>query len=454
MHNGQRRIVALFLSLLLVSTSLVFAAGKGEAGGRGDEVVFWHYSSGLQGEAMNSLVDKFNATIGRQAGIVVRPIYQGKATDVSTKLRASLQVNRPGDLPDIVQLDSTGIVDIRKSPFLVTINEMVKRDPTYRLDEFLEGPLLSVTYAGKLLGMPFNASTILLYYNKDAFKEASLERPPQDLAELATYSRKLLKKSSDGKSIERYGFAGVPTTYELVSWIGQQNGLSYLADQANGHDGDVTRVVFDQDGTLATFLDAWREVYASGGLANITSDVTQQFIAGKSAMMVASTSSLATVIEAIAGRFELAVAFLPRVNDQATGGVNVGGGAIFLLDSGRDPQKTKAWEFLKFLMNSESQFYWHQKTGYFPANKKTYEMDEFKAHIAQNPLFQVPIDQLFASDPRVQSVWWPNSYQVYYEFQNAIMEMLEKGESTQATVEKLATTLNKYIDDYRKMSQP
>ncbi|MFA7370984.1 MAG: ABC transporter substrate-binding protein, partial [Sphaerochaetaceae bacterium] len=94
MHNGQRRIVALFLSLLLVSTSLVFAAGKGEAGGRGDEVVFWHYSSGLQGEAMNSLVDKFNATIGRQAGIVVRPIYQGKATDVSTKLRASLQVNR------------------------------------------------------------------------------------------------------------------------------------------------------------------------------------------------------------------------------------------------------------------------------------------------------------------------------------------------------------------------
>ncbi|NLA93542.1 MAG: extracellular solute-binding protein, partial [Spirochaetales bacterium] len=234
----------------------------------------------------------------------------------------------------------------------------------------------------------------------------------------------------------------------------QQNGLSYLTDQANGHDGDVTRVVFDREGTLATFLDEWRKVYASGAVANLTSDVTQQFVAGRTAMMVASTSSLSTLLEAIGGRFELGVGFLPRVKAAATGGVNVGGGAIFLLDNGSDPEKRESWEFLKFLMGKEAQLYWHEKTGYFPTNHLTYAMDEFKAHIAQNPLFEVAIEQLLASNPKVQSVWWPNSYQAYYEIQNGIREMLEQNLSTEETVEKLAATLNRFIDDYYKMNQP
>ncbi len=456
MGTKHQKFIFLLLVFLFAATLSLFALGRGEDKDRDNEVIFWHYSSGLQGEAMNYLVDQFNGTIGKEKGIVVRPIYQGKASDVSTKLRATLQANRQGELPDVVQLDSTGIVDVRNSPLLVTIDQMAARDPSFSLDHFLNGPLLSVTYKGTLLGMPFNASTILLYYNKDAFREASLDpkRGPQDLDELAQYSAKLLKLRGDGKGVERYGFAGVPTTYELVSWIGQQNGLSYLTDQANGHDGDVTRVVFDRDGTLATFLDGWRKVYASGGVANLTSDVTQQFVAGRTAMMAASTSSLSTVLEAIGGRFELGVGFLPRVNDAATGGVNVGGGAIFLLDNGKDSEKRESWEFLKFLMGKEAQLYWHEKTGYFPTNHLTYEMEEFKDHIAQNPLFEVAINQLLGSNPEVQSVWWPNSYQAYYEIQNGIREMLEQNLSTEETVEKLAATLNRFIDDYYKMNQP
>ena len=457
MGTKHQKFIFLLLVFLFAATLSLFALGRGEDKDRDNEVIFWHYSSGLQGEAMNYLVDQFNGTIGKEKGIVVRPIYQGKASDVSP---IQVEGDTPSQLakesPDVVQLDSTGIVDVRNSPLLVTIDQMAARDPSFSLDHFLNGPLLSVTYKGTLLGMPFNASTILLYYNKYAFREASLDpkRGPQDLDELAQYSAKLLKLRGDGKGVERYGFAGVPTTYELVSWIGQQNGLSYLTDQANGHDGDVTRVVFDRDGTLATFLDGWRKVYASGGVANLTSDVTQQFVAGRTAMMAASTSSLSTVLEAIGGRFELGVGFLPRVNDAATGGVNVGGVAIFLLDNGKDSEKRESWEFLKFLMGKEAQLYWHEKTGYFPTNHLTYEMEEFKDHIAQNPLFEVAINQLLGSNPEVQSVWWPNSYQAYYEIQNGIREMLEQNLSTEATVEKLAATLNRFIDDYHKMNQP
>ena len=457
----QKWKLLLFLMIILtIVQGSVFASGKGEskavlAEDRSTEVTFWHYSSGLLGQAMTHLINEFNTTIGVEQGIVVREIYQGKASDVATKLRASLQSKRAQDLPDLAQLDATGVMDVRDSSFMIPVETLIDRDPDFSIEELQLGTVLSMTYKKTMIGMPFNASTILLYYNKDAFKEVGLDpdKPPKTLEELALYNGKLVKKSADGNGVERYGFAGVPTSYELVSWIGQQHGVSYLTDQANGHEGDPTKVVFDSEGTLATFLNEWRKVYNSGGLGNLTSDVRQQFIAGKTAMFLASTSSLATVIEAVGDRFELGVGYLPQVNETATGGVNIGGGAIFVFENENDPQKKATWEFLKFLMNKESQLYWHQQTGYFPVNMETYEMPEFTEHLERNPLFKVPIDQLQASDPRIQSVWWPNSYQAYFEIQNSIMEMLERNIGTEEIVERLATTINKYIADYHKMNR-
>lgn len=458
--NRQVSHVARFLLTVLMvamTAAMLFAGGNGEripAGDGSAEVVFWHSNSGLLGEAMTELVDTFNSTVGAQKGIVVTEVYQGKAADVATKLRASLQADRPQDLPDLAQLDATGVMDVRDSVHMVPVQELADADPEFSLDALEPGAVLSMAYKGRLIGMPFNASTILLYYNKDAFREAGLdpERPPGTLAELADYAGRLVKRSADGKTIERYGFAGVPSTYELVSWIGQQNGVSFITDMANGHDGNPTRVVFDEEGTLATFLTAWRNVYESGGLGNLTSDVRREFVAGRTAMYAASTSSLSTVISSIGGRFELGVGYLPKVDETATGGVNIGGGAIFAFENGNDPGKAASWEFLKFLLSGESQFTWHRRTGYFPVSLDTYKLPEFEAHIAGNPLFKVAIDQLHDSDPRVQSVWWPNSYQAYYEIQNGIIEMLEKDIGVDETVAKLSSVLNGYMAEYNRMN--
>lgn len=420
------------------------------------EVVIWHSNSGLAGEAMTALVADFNATVGVARGIVVREIFQGKAADVATKLRSALQAERKVDLPDLAQLDATGVMDVRDSNLLVSASELIARDPSFDIGTLEPAAVWSMTYRDLLLGMPFNSSTILLYYNKDAFREAGLDPdfPPATLAELATFAGKLVKRSPDGKTVLRYGFAGVPTTYELVSWIGQQHGLSYMTDQENGHAGDPTKVVFDSDGTLANFLKAWRSVYQSGGLGNLTTNVRQEFVAGKVAMHVASTSGLSTLLAAIEGRFELGVGRFPKVDETATGGVNIGGGAIFAFDNGNDPGKTATWEFLKYLMGPQAQFTWHKATGYFPVNLATYALPEFQRHIEANPLFKVAIDQLHESNPRLQSVWWPNSYQAYYEIQNRILEMLEKGVGIDETVASLAGVLNRYMEDYNRMNRP
>ncbi|MCK9286481.1 MAG: ABC transporter substrate-binding protein [Sphaerochaetaceae bacterium] len=456
MQNKLRgNAMILLIMVLLLTLFPLFSKGQGETKKTTmQEVVFWHSNSGLQQEAMTLLVQTFNDTIGRENSVVVREIYQGKAADVATKLRASLQSGRNKDLPDIAQLDATGVMDVRDSVFLVPASDLADADASFDFSQLQPGAVLSTTYKNKVIGMPFNCSTIVLYYNKDAFIEVGLDpqHPPRTLAELADYTGKLAKYSADGKSIERYGFAGIPTTYELVSWIGQQHGLSYMTDMANGHEGNPTRVVFDENDTMATFLTEWRKVYESGGLGNLSANIRQEFSAGKVAMHVASTSGLSTLLASIDGRFELGVGFFPKVNDQATGGVNIGGGALFAFDNGNDPGKKATWLFLKFLMNSESQFAWHKATGYFPVNLETYELPQFKEHVVENPLFQVAIDQLNASNPEIQSVWWPNAYQAYYEIQNRILEMLEQSLGVEQTVSSLASVLNQYMANYNRMN--
>ena len=450
-----KKIILFFIILIVSTTFFIGAKGSSEKQSSVTTVEFWHPNSGLLADAMNEIVNEFNQTIGKEKNIVVNAIYQGKAADVATKLRASLQANRPKDLPDLAQVDATGVMDVRDSVYMVAVEDLINRDLNFSIDELQMGTRLSMNYKGKMIGMPFNASTILLYYNKDAFREAGLDpdKTPQSLDELAETAALLTKKSSDGKTIERYGFVGVPTTYELVSWIGQQNGLSYLTDKLNGHEGNPTHVLFDKEGTLARFLEKWKSVYDAGGLGNITSDPRQQFVAQKTAMFVASTSSLSTVIDSVDNKFEVGVGYLPKVDENSNGGVNIGGGAIFVFDNNNDLNKVATWEFLKYLTSAEVQFFWHKMTGYFPVNNKSYELKEFKEHLEQNKLFKVAIDQLNDSNPLVQSVWWPNAFQAYYEVQNAIVQMLEKGVTISETVTNLANTLNGFMDEYNRMNR-
>lgn len=449
-----RTTISILLISMIVGFSLT-AKGQAEKSSQSTHVDFWHSNSGLLGDAMNHLVREFNDTIGKENNIVVEAVYQGMAADVATKLRASLQSGRASTLPDLAQLDATGVMDVRDSSFMVSVEKLIDQDPSYSLAELQPGTVLSMTYKGEMIGMPFNASTILLYYNKDAFREAGLDpnKPPKTLDDLASYAQKLVKYSADGKKVEQYGYMGVPTSYELVSWIGQQNHLSYLTDFNNGHDGNPTHVLFDSEGTLANFLNKWRAVYNSGGLSNSTSDVRQQFIVQKTAMFSTSTSSLSTILDSVDGRFEVGVGYFPMVDEHATGGVNIGGGALFVFDNNNDPGKKATWEFLKYLMSPEVQLYWHQQTGYFPVANRTYELEEFTQHIEKNPLFKVAIDQLHDSNPEVQSVWWPNGYQVYYEIQNSIIEMLEKNKPTSEVVTYLSETINRFMDEYNRMNK-
>lgn len=442
----MKKITVLIISLLLVSLS-IHAAGSSE---KSDTIhlVWWHSNSGVLGEAADALVDEFNRTTGAGMGIEVEAVYQGSANDTLTRVKTVAQTGNADDLPDLVQLDATGVVDMSTYENIYYIDDLAAAngdDLSFMLDHALE----SMRYKGKVIGLPFNASTILFYYNRTLFDSLGFEAP-QTLDELIEMAPSLIERDAKG-NISRYTLANVPTTYELCAFIGMQNGLSYITDMKNGHEGTPTHTVFREEGTLKAFLEKWRELYQTGGLYNLTSGVSAEFAAGRTACMLASTSSLTSVLEAVGNRFELGVAPLPMVNENATGGVNLGGGALFTFH--KDSERESAvWTFMKFLTSAQAQLYWHIETGYLPVNRYTYEMDEYNAHCEENPLFRVASDQLLASNPEVVGLWIPNAYQVYYSFQSNIRSMLEENLSIDETVSRMADEIDGYLDDFNQQN--
>ncbi len=410
----MRRITSILL-IFLLSTAL-FAQG-GKETDQVTTITWWHSNSGILQEATDSLVNSFNETVGKENNIRVEAIYQGKANDVLVKLKAVSAETDRTEYPDIVQLDATGVIDVATSDFISYIDDLAAKNND-SVDFLQENIKLSMEYKDKLIGMPFNSSTILYYYNKTLFDEKGLEAP-ETIEELTEIAPLLVEKDSKG-NITRYAFSNIPTTYELSAFLGSQNGVSYLTDMENGHLGIPTKTTFKENGTLKNFLTKWKALYETGALENASSGVSSSFVAGKTASYLASTSNLTTVLKNINGRFELGVAPCFRINNEDKGGVNVGGGALFAINKNDDNRDKAIWTFLKFATSKEEQLKWSIKTGYLPVNKDTYEMDEYKSFIEENPLFSVPAQQLFDSNPEIRGVWIPSGYQVYYSFMSII----------------------------------
>lgn len=413
-----------FVSVVLICAAL-FASGSSEKAGK-TTVTIWHSAQGSNAQVFEDLAQDFNAGIGKEKNIEIEAIYQGKANDVLTKVNAAMGTD---SLPDIAMMDATAALDMNSSPYLVTVDKL-KIDTS----DILGCGLSSYTSENGLLALPFNASALLYYYNKSLYDSLGLE-PPKTLDDMATVVSKTAAK-------DRSGFAGVPATFELSTLIGAQNGLSYMLNNRNGHDGAATEVLFGKEGTYKAFLEKWKAVYDTGAYNPIASGVTAEFTGGRTAAMLASSSNLASVINAVAGDFEVGVAKVPIVNEQATGGTVISGGALFTFTQS-DAVKT----VLEYLISPEVQAKWSESTGYVPANTKAYETESYKAFLQKNPLYKVALDSLMDSNPGLANVWVPSAYSIYYSFQANIVDVLN-GKDIDTAVSEMVKTVESAISNY------
>src|SRR5690606_2917972 len=145
---------------------------------------FWHAMGGSAGEAVQRLVDRFNAA---QDKVVVEAAYQGTYDDALQKLKAA-----GPEGPTIVQVYEIGSRFMIDSGMITPMQNFIDADG-FSTEDFEPNILGYYTFEGKLYSMPFNTSTPIVYYNKDAFREVGLdpERPPRTFEEFQEYARRL-----------------------------------------------------------------------------------------------------------------------------------------------------------------------------------------------------------------------------------------------------------------------
>ena len=400
-------------------------------------ISFWHSMGGVNGQAIDTLVQKFNDE--NEYGITVEAEYQGSYDDALNKLK-SAQIGNMG--ADLVQVYEIGTRFMIESGWIVPMQSMINAD---EYDTSVLEPNLAAYYTinDMLYSMPFNSSTPLMYYNKDMFDAAGITEIPDSLEAIAQIGDKLL--DSGAQEVMSLGIYG----WFFEQFIGKQ-GLEY-ANNGNGRTEAATAVAFDENGAAANILNEWKNLYDLGYAPNVGKGGDAglaDFSAGKSAITLGSTASLKQILQDVDGKFEVGTAYFPKVKSTDEGGVSIGGASLWALDN-NDPKKLRAtWEFVKFLISPESQAFWNAETGYFPVNVDAHDEDVFKENIEKYPQFETAIDQLHDSAPQYAGALLSVFSEARAIVESEIESMLNGNETVDEAVDSMASQINDAIEEY------
>ncbi|WP_419393857.1 ABC transporter substrate-binding protein [Cytobacillus praedii] len=398
------------------------------------EINFWHAMSGAGQEALDSIVSDFNSS---QDKYTVNAEFQGSYEESLTKLRS---VGGTKDAPAITQVFEVGTKFMIDSGYIEPMQSFIDKD-NYDLSQLEENILNYYRVDGKLYSMPFNSSTPVMIYNKDAFKEAGLdpEKPPQTFNEVKAAAEKLTKSG------EQYGFSMLTYGWFFEQLLATQGGL--YVNEENGRAGDATEAVFNGEEGLRVFnfLNDMNKAGTFGNYGTNWDDIRAAFQTGKVAMYMDSSAGVAAAVNN--SPFEVGVAFIPYADDIERQGVAIGGASLWMSKGIAEEEQEAAWEFMKYLTTPEAQAKWHIGTGYFAINPAAYDEDIVKAEWEKYPQFKVTVDQLQQTKPSVATQGALIS--VFPESRQQIVTALEnlyQGADPQEVLDQAAEGSNRAIE--------
>lgn len=440
-------VLSLVLGLVMPGSTPGLSAEEGTK-----EIVFWHSMTEATGEALERIVDEFNEGPGAELGIRVESVFQGAYSDATSKLRTIIQADQLTELPDVMQIDSTGIVSYQSTDAAYTVDQAMADYGDFDLERIMEVPLAYWNFGDDQLGLPFSTSTTVTYYNKTLLDEAGFEEAPGTFKEIIALSEALPETNADGA--ELYAFGGVPNTPSLANWIGQIPGeeadSSYVLDALNGRGGTATKVIAAEEGTLQHFLTEWKAMYDAGALMNEPSGLSDLWMAGQIAMITNSSSGLGYFPELVGDSFEIGVSYFPRIDEDSNIGATVSGSGVFMFDRLEGENTEAAWQFVKYLISPEVQADFSMVSGYFPSNKDAYELDEFKAFAEENPAILTVVEQVEETSPDMMGIVIGPAWDFYMEIQNQVFLMLDEDIPVEEATETLVEVLDDLLQTYQE----
>lgn len=400
------------------------------------EVTFWHAMSGSRQKVVNNLVEKFNQQFPQYR---VKAEYTGSYAETLTKAIAAYRAGNP---PNIVQVYEVGTQTMLDSGAIVPVYTLNKGEVDF--GTYVQPILKYYSYQGDLYCMPFNSSTAMLYYNKDAFRKAGLDpnRPPRTFDELHEM----------GKTIVGSGATKGGISFGWPAWIFEQMFAyhnQYFANNENGRKARASEAFINGDFGVKV-LSAWQKwaqdgVLIYGGREYKANDA---FLAGGVAMLQQSTSSLAGILKKAS--FEVGTTFLPRIPGYPGGNSVIGGGCLWVMKGASDQELVANWAFLRFLGRVENTIAWHKGTGYFPATNKAVLALLNERWFAEEPSHLTAFLQILTGvdTPAARGVLLGNFVQIRDIEGVAIEEALVQGRDPKAALDKAAAEVNRVLKEY------
>jgi len=259
-------------------------------------------------------------------------------------VQESLRAFATGQAPDIVSFDNPDFAMFSSRGAMLDITDRVKASSVIKTDAYFAGPLNSVTWDGKLFGLPKYTDTIGLFYNKDLFKKAGLdpENPPKTWDELLEAARKLNDPANNVYGITFSARAGEEGTFQFLPWI-QMSGGSYT--EVNG------------PGAIKA-LELWKtmvdEKLASQDVLSLGQwDSTGTFNSGNAAMAISGPWELNRM--STDAKFDWGVALLPTETPDGARSSALGGFNWGIFSTTKHPDE--AFKLLEYYVSQENRLF-------------------------------------------------------------------------------------------------
>ncbi|MBX3609400.1 MAG: ABC transporter substrate-binding protein [Hydrogenophaga sp.] len=337
------------------------------------------------GGPVTKLIDGMAAEFEKEnPDIKIKPVYAGSYQDTIAKVLTAVKA---GDAPNVAVLLSTDMYTLIDEQAVVPFDGLPGADKAW-FDSFYPGFMANSQTGGKTWGIPFQRSTVVMYWNKELFKEAGLDptQPPRNWDELVSMGKKLTRRDASG-NVTTWGVQ-VPSSgfpYWLFQTFTTQNDVALM-------NAEGTQTFFDKPASVAA-LQYWvdlsrkHQIHPPGIVEWGTTP--KDFFERKAAIIWTTTGNLTNIRNN--AKFDFGVAMLPAGKQP---GSPTGGGNFYLFRKNTPEQQAAALKFVKWMSSPKKAAEWSIGTGYVAVSPAAWDTPEMKRYVAEFPAPLVARDQL------------------------------------------------------------
>ncbi len=344
---------------------------------------FWHSMSGSPQEKLNKIIQKFNES---QNEVRVNAVLKGNYTE---SLNALVAAYRGGKQPHLTQVFEVGTQSMMLSGATLAVEDLfLKNGLVLSKKDFLE-PIFNYysNAEGKLISMPFNSSTPIVYYNEELTKKLNIKKIPETWDELFASAKEIHDKS---------GLCGLVfgwQSWTLIENFSAINNIA-LAEPENGFKGLDVKMNLKNPETvqnISRIAEAiQKKEFVFQGRRSEAPRVA--FLTGKCVYFVDSSSSIGTLKKV--AKFPWGTAFQPYLTNKKPSNSLIGGASLWVMKGHPEKEYLAVAKFLNFLTKPEIQAEWHQGTGYLPTTYSAYKLSSLQGFYEKNPQQETAVKQL------------------------------------------------------------